>query len=677
MNQRLSGGAPGIDLVASSEEGEARQEDASSGFSLGSTSSLYLWVGRGMFRVSRLGLAELRAEHVVGPVSQHGPEPRTACLFSLGGQALEVSCTVRIEESSASLTLSEPLALHQLQSFLSAAGVFSSFDGTTASRQCSFLLDSQSIQRQLRRLLFLRAPLVAAGSRETLGELRAGLAEAVHLSNAPAISPQSELALAESHGRRLLFSLNDSEDGLLTPPWVAVLSGRSAHRSSPRREVLCSLSHPHWSSPVERAPVFDMSATGFSLQTSAPERFPPGLNVYVKIGSVNLPSLTLRARVVHVSSTQTELMRVGFHLNTEDTSSEWARLLSAALYPDLRSNRGECWLMYERSGYLSLSGKSTEEFDSLRADYEQVATALDAAPELACIKRWPSHGAPVCAIAHARVYERTWFLYQVAKDRAGAEAHGGGRDGLYRLYLQAYEHVLSCGGARYLWSFVQQEASPWSLFFHRDVPREICDASYVYSFRALECLSETDEPSSSLPGRTIEPPEYPLWIARLAVLRPSLYLSALDLGDEVDSFSQVKTRWQAHNLERDRAWFAIGKPGEECLVAVVESAPTGLHLYGLLDSLRVYAFRDVSAEELLAARQRAQAWFRARGKKRFVWQVEEDLMPHAFFEESRNGQVDLGRAYGSIVRCEELPRLLDVIHQRLWGASRQLRRANA
>jgi len=664
MNEFVYGGARASDARAPAEEGGA---SALAAFPLGENSPVLLHVEARMFRVLHLGPTRLRCVQLSGDLLDTDESVCPAELFTLSGTLVDRRVRM-VSEVGDELTaeLEEPLHAEQLSTLLSSVGLFAAGGRPRLSRAVTFYVGAQAVHMELSRLLFLGAALLDPESRRICGKVSALKGDAFGVSLEGVNEALPNLVLVETHGRQLILPCREisgvtGRRWARLPPWVAAVPGRAAHRAPPRLEVMCSLSRPFDSE--RRAPAYDLSATGFSIQTTEPAHFPPGLSLEVEVRAPRQEPVLVKAWVRHATWTSTDLVRIGFQIEPSESFAQWSRLLAAAVFPDLRVNSGECWLMYQRSGYLSLSGKKEGEFDELKSSYEDVAAKLVAAPELACFRRWPSRGAPVCAIAHARVYEHTWFLYQVAKDKESAEAAGGGRVGLYRLYLQAYEHVLSHASTEFLWSFVQEEASPWSLFFHRDVPLRVCEGAYTYMFRALECRA--GRASLVSPGRYLHESRVPSWVKRLESFRPPTYLRALDLADAGEAFGRLRGEWRAHELQRERAWFVVGRSGQECLLALVELAPPGLHLYGLLDSLRVYALQELSSNDLRCAQEMAAAWFERRGRRKFVWQVEEDLMHHEYFSSSPEGTNDMGCAHGSIVPRSELPRILDVIHQKL------------
>ncbi|GEM_PF-3021595 len=460
--------------------------------------------------------------------------------------------------------------------------------------------------------------------------------------------------------------VRDEVQNFQLPSWIRASGGRSAHRGPPTSPLSASWQHPIWPEVLSQGNVVNISAMGLCLRTMDAALLPPGLQFFIELTGIQGNKTRVFVRVVH-TRVETNDGFIGLRVESSRPVDlvPWSRLLQAHLYSELSVSGPELWDMYEKSGYFALSGKNPADFKDVRSAFISCAKQLADTPELACMRRWPSTGPAKAAIAHTRIYQNTWCLYQVAKVRTKGERVHEGRQALYRLYLQAYEHVLACGDANWLWSFVQEHASPWSLLFHRDAPAQwLGSASYIYRFRAIEVqVTATPEPSAVHEASKIE---HHAIVKHLQKTRPPAYLGALDLGDEAD-FSRTRLAWSKCGMQRERKCMVVERKGEAVMAIVLEIAPPGLHLYGLFDSMRTFLLGAVvNQEDIQHALSAAKSWFTTQQRTKFIWHLEDEIpkttcdaalknMPH------RN----LGAAVASIIPVDKLPILLDLLHAKI------------
>jgi hypothetical protein len=145
----------------------------------------------------------------------------------------------------------------------------------------------------------------------------------------------------------------------------------------------------------------------------------------------------------------------------------------------------------------------------------------------------------------------------------------------------------------------------------------------------------------------------------LARSRPRPYVEALDLVPERFDLASIKAIWGRAGLARERAVLIARRDQQPLAAAVVEAAEDGLHLFHLLDAVRLYPLAPGGEASFCSLLKEARSWYLRKGKEVFVCLLEGDtLLPTDLLE----GLRDLGLADMSILSAELLPELLEHIH---------------
>lgn len=442
---------------------------------------------------------------------------------------------------------------------------------------------------------------------------------------------------------------------------------RVRHRG-PRRVAAPAHTHVTILEPGTRRPLTgrlcDVSLFGVSVELDQPQRhLRPGMA---------LPSVEVQlhgeapVRIAgEVRSVQRDGSLLGLRVDPRSAglNATWLGMLVRQLYPTTAVGgrwAAATWRLYQRAGYFRLSNKSDADFTSLREDFLRVSRRIDAAPELAVQAVWPSDdGEVVAALSLLRLYSGTWFGYQMAKVSGEAPDGTPGRAVLRDLHIRAYEHVQRDPQARWLIGYAQAK-QVWSRLVHYDLPRryERTGLAAIVRFRALELGS--DDPVATrcddLEIAEASATEHAKFFRRVAADRPAAYVEALNLVPARFDLRRHLAQRQSAGLSAERTLIAARRGGRLVAVAVLESSAEGLHLFRLLDCVRLFCVTDDGRSTFPALLDAARAWYRARNKARFVCLLEdESALPPA----ARANMIDMGPADMTILSADLLPELLE------------------
>ncbi len=447
------------------------------------------------------------------------------------------------------------------------------------------------------------------------------------------------------------------------PEWVSCSTRRRFRRAVAPSGLQAHFVHPYSPGLKIVAPLVDVSRSGLSFSASlATSLLYPGLpiaDLLVCAGEEVVARLSGQVRSCKRDESGA-LTNVGVAL---DAGVLWKHerlreLLDAALYPSTHTRASEVWDVHASSGYLSLSGKSPADFDRVRSSFVRAAQKLSEAPAMASIAYWPEKGPVQATISHFKAYQSTWLVCQLSK-RKGAQTAADSRTGIRDMYLRIYETAQADPDTRWLLSYVQDLAPGWSRSVHVGIPKRyaaVGDACLV-PFRALEVDVANGAPQAATGAVRVTSADPVL--ARAAVrdlhrIRPAQYLDALDLTEGRLDLSVISTQWREAGLQRRREMFVAHVDGVRCAFAVAETAEPGVHLYGLMDCLRMYPLRAGGEGCFAALLAEARTWFARQGRDRFAYLEEFPVDPQELGISWRN----LGTATLTLLSVDRIPELL-------------------
>jgi hypothetical protein len=414
------------------------------------------------------------------------------------------------------------------------------------------------------------------------------------------------------------------------------------------------------------AAVRDLSYDGLAISVAGVD-LPPGAPVDLEVDDGRGPA-RLRCDVrTLVPQLGDQAVVLGLRVVAATPKPRWIDIVNAQLHPRTEIGSRMCdevWALYQRCGYFELSGKHPEEFVRLKRAFASVSRQLDRAPHLGAQVSWPTRDrSSVVATASAlKVYSGTWLGLQMAKDSGDSPDGVSGRRILRELNNRIMEHWQLDPEFRWFCTYIQSK-KVWTRFvFHDGMQRFKSggEAAFV-RFRALEMSVGArfggddalviDGPSD---GEKDALSDYVL------LSRPRAYVEAFDLTRERLDLADNRRAWRGSRLERDRVILVARRRGRAVAAAVLELAADGLHLFGLLDLVRLYPLAPDGASAFDGLLDAAAAWFAARDKERFCVFVEDDV---ALRPETVAQARDLGEADMCILAARRVPDLLELIHE--------------
>ena len=209
-----------------------------------------------------------------------------------------------------------------------------------------------------------------------------------------------------------------------------------------------------------------------------------------------------------------------------------------------------------------------------------------------------------------------------------------------------------------------QESAHWSMRVHVDLPRRYQKDgdSLVHDFRALQIRSVgaaaiTRDPTLEIGLASDLDVEQAMTAVRLR--KPRVYCDALEYEGDPDRFRLLahKRAWAKSRLERERDLLLATRDGQIVAAAVVEAAQQGLHLFGLLDTLRMYALAPGGERAFEALLDGARAWFRQHNRRSFCYLEEEGELV------ADGSDIKMmSRAMMTLLSVERLPEMLEHLH---------------
>lgn len=527
------------------------------------------------------------------------------------------------------------------------------------------------VEARLRALAQAGAVVSAGPAR---GALRPNIQDGPYaltaaLSPAPALPYTLEIqGLNARHQVRVErhITLPDGACAIPLPSEINVLHRRCVRRAEAPPGHLVRLRHPAFPQLEITRALRDVSLDGLSFEHRAQsDHLLPGLRVPdVVVTTPSGTSICFDAEVRRVEPGDAG-PTIGLRIVARSAAdaANWRALVGAALCPKTQLGgvwTEDTWALYAASGYFALSGKNAAWFATQKTAFAAATRKLDAAPDLGCQVVWPAEEGIDATLSVVRVYAQTWFGYQMAKVTGPARDGTSGRTVLREIHLRAYEHAAADPNLQWAMGLVQDSAQ-WSKLVHHELPRRhLADGgASLTRFWALELdSSKSARPvRSEVSAATAE--EREMLLDGLTRTRPWSYREALDLVPERFDLAATRASWAAANLCRERELLVARVGGRPLAAAIVERAEPGIHLYNLLDVVRLYALApngDATFADLL---EHAGAWYRARGRDAYTCLLEEGTPACAAHLRPR----DLGRGTLTLLARDLLPSFFEHVSE--------------
>ena len=378
------------------------------------------------------------------------------------------------------------------------------------------------------------------------------------------------------------------------------------------------------------------------------------------------PVLRFSGEIRHRSTgAQRSKQTVGLRLHnaSEAEGERWAREVETLLYPSTRSYRHDyesIWSLLEESGYFDISDANTQssDFRALRQSFENAYRKIETAPHLGCLSAYESPTRVEATIAGLRIWSRSWFGTQLARSPVRPHIARSDSTPLRDIIFHVFERAGANHELGWIVHYVRDDAPGFSQAVFRDLVLSIPGACGV--------PFEVWQFSVSMRGDLQAPHVYPAnphqiddVLDGLRSIRPGPYLEALDLVPETFDQQELRQEWTIHGLFRERTMLVALEGDTIVAAALLEAVEEGLHVYGLLDSVRLFELQPGGQRhfsELLVA---ANEWFFSMGKSSFVCFDEND---DAGMMRSAGGK-SLGTAITTCLPRSATPELLERVSE--------------
>jgi hypothetical protein len=495
-------------------------------------------------------------------------------------------------------------------------------------------------------------------------------------------APRETALDVQFEGLHSVYQFRWSGQPIVHPPDTIVRVRRRRHRRAraPFR-LRARFTHPLWDTIIVDAPVYDLSLEGISIQTDASrDVLYPGLVVHdLDISWKGGVGLRCSATVRHVTPCQPAgEHRVGLRLTASPPMlAQWQREVEGVLHPNTRRSAhspSEFWENYTVSGYFNLSGKKAADFIALRSAFALAHEKLRVAPRVGASFAYSSERR-VESVAHqVSPWEGSWVFYHFSRRPDARPLSAAGDEALLELYTHAYEYVQQQPQAQWLVTYVQKVARFSSLIFNDLTQRyAVAGRASVTEFRALEVATSHLTPVGGRfhigPAR---PDEVMLTAAVIRASRPQMYVAATGLAQAKLGIDATLRTWSSAGLWRERKVLVARLDSRVVAAAVIDVVEEGLHLFGLLDMVRLYPVSSVGHLAFGELLDETRRFFHGLGRDRFAYFCDSNEDRIAL---KRPGTTDLGEATMTILPVELLPELLEhvfVLTSRRAAAHRRL-----
>ncbi len=464
-------------------------------------------------------------------------------------------------------------------------------------------------------------------------------------------------------------------DGFLAvavPTEIERVRSRWQRRVPVSHDVVLAFNHPHWPDMHIRRPVKNVSLDGLSCAVNGvKDLLYPGLQLN-SVSVIWQDRLVCRmaAEVRYVADDidgPAQLAGLRLQFTDADERTHWRERLDHLLYPNTRLDGSwsePLWELYGHSGYFGISQKSLSDFRPLKQAFSSVSARLAKVPDVGCQVVWPSSRGVEASITGLRIYEHTTVLYALARHPGRVPMRFPGREILRDLYLHTIEHLQETPELKWLVGWSQRD-SHFTRLVHLNLAERYRDSgrTAIFTFRAMEGSTTPDRSTAALPSGVqvglATSPEIDLLLSAVASKMPAVYTHAHDFLPAQFDQRLLRERWGRGGFARDRAVLIARHAGHPVAAAVMESADQGLHLFHLLDLVRLFPLSDGGERLFPVLLDQVRPWFAKKGKAKFIYSLENGDVEQA----TRAGLKDLGEADTSFIPVDLLPELIEQLFE--------------
>ncbi|HZU82324.1 MAG TPA: hypothetical protein VE987_05385 [Polyangiaceae bacterium] len=419
----------------------------------------------------------------------------------------------------------------------------------------------------------------------------------------------------------------------------------------------------------------DVSHRGLAFAVAARDDISVGAEIDgVVIDWQSRLRICARLLVRHISEESMEGRRTAGAVVIFDSPEDalhWDVEVEALLEPATQTGgtwTRDLWELFERSGYFSLSNKAPDNFARLRHAFVSVSRKLAHAPGAGIQVVWPSGRGVEGSAAVVAINDQSVFMYQLGRRHGNPPVGVTGRAVVHGVFYRAIRWILTQRQFRWVVVWVQ-EAGRFSKRLQLDFVTRYADGqrASVVRFRALEIPTSTAPHSEIRRVGTSPPPrpkaaeQWTLSKARRAELErvgnaasavfPPSFVAAHAIGVPGEEHSEEA----GDALRRGREVVVATFDGAIQAAAILEWTEDGVHLYGLLDVMRVVPMGPSAEAAVPVLVEHARQRYASIGKAAFVFAADADLAVDRWPE----GATDLGVTYCTVLSVELLPELAD------------------
>jgi hypothetical protein len=378
------------------------------------------------------------------------------------------------------------------------------------------------------------------------------------------------------------------------------------------------------------------------------------------------PGLRFSGHVRHRSPTSApgvDAIGIQLTIARDPQHERWTREIETLLYPTTKSHDHDferIWSLFEESGYFDLSEnkRQTSDFQQLRSSFENAYARMSNNPSLGCLAYFESATRVEATMTGLRMWSRSWLGMHLARNPMRPHLANSDSVPLRDIHFHIFERAGANPDLDWTLIFVRDDAPRLSKVLYRDlflstpgscgVPFEAWKFN-VYMRGELEApgvyVASDEQIGEVLTG--------------LVNIRPMPYLEAHDLLPETYHQEELREEFAFYGLLRERTMLVAVERGVIVAAAVLEAVEDGLHLYGLLDSARMYELEpggsDMFGPLLIATNE----WFFTMGKSSFVCFDENG---HGRIMRSAGG-LSIGKAVTTHLPRHATPELLERISE--------------
>ncbi len=472
------------------------------------------------------------------------------------------------------------------------------------------------------------------------------------------------------------------ENGILVaglPERLTRFRNRTEKRVAAPPELLLEFFHPMFTQKRFLREIHNISYNGLSfIVRSAQDVLFQGMEIFgAKIlfknepiwqGSAVVKRLTKSARIPHLDADIHSICGVRLSHQTPEKQKSWRALVTRILHPNTRTEgvwSEHLWNIFKASGYFNLSRKTPAHFYDLKKTFANTNRKLELAPSIGCRVAWMNGHTAAATTSAVRIYRNTAFGFHTAKiptDRLPGTISAV--KVLRETHLHIFDYLHCNERVKWLICLIQINAQ-WPKLAYGELPARFVSSgkTCITRCRTLEysCAVPRAPRANHLEIGMATADEKALLLKAVQNQRPNAYREALDLTAETLDSEELGQEWCSAGFVRERGIIVAREVGRPAAAAILEIGEPGVHLFNLVDVVRLFPFVDQPETHFSALLDVAREWYKQRGRSSFIYLHEDTNLDVTLFEQRCS--YDLGEAELVVTPREMFPEMLDHIFE--------------